>query len=77
MFGLQGKVAIVTGGGNGLGKEFAFALAREGAPVVVADIDEAAAKGVATTIADAGGQAISVGVDVTIEQQHSACRRGP
>lgn len=68
MFRLQGKVAIVTGGGNGLGKEFAFALAREGARVVVADIDEAAAKEVATTIADAGGQAIYVGVDVTNEQ---------
>ena len=68
MFGLQGKVAIVTGGGNGLGKEFSFALAREGARVVVADIDEGAAKEVATTIVDAGGQAIAVGVDVTNEQ---------
>lgn len=41
---VKDQVAIVTGGGNGIGKEIALGLAREGAHIVIADIDEAASK---------------------------------
>lgn len=61
---LKDKVAIVTGGASGIGKAMCVAFAREGARVVVADIDEAKAKEVAAEIAGAGA-AISVRVDVT------------
>ena len=61
---LEGKVAIVTGGGHGIGAEYCRAFAREGARVVVADIDEAAAEVVARELAGAGHQALAVRVDV-------------
>lgn len=61
---LDGKVAIVTGGASGIGKAMCVAFAREGANVVVADIDEAKAKAAAAEIA-AHGKATSVRVDVT------------
>ena len=54
------KVAIVTGSGGGIGQAYAEALAREGAAVVVADINAEAAQGVAKQIAADGGTAISV-----------------
>ena len=59
------KVAIVTGSGGGIGQAYAEALAREGAAVVVADINAEAAQGVAKQIAADGGTAISVPVDVS------------
>ena len=62
---LKDKVAIVTGGGVGLGKAYAQGLAKEGAKVVVADIQEAEAKKVAADIQQGGGDAIAVSVDVT------------
>ena len=62
---LKDKVAIVTGGGVGIGKAYAHGLAKEGARVVVADIQEAEAKKVAADIKQAGGEAIAVAVDVT------------
>lgn len=40
MHGLEGKVAIVTGGGSGIGQSTALAYAREGVKVVVSDVDE-------------------------------------
>ena len=64
---LQGKVAIVTGSGHGLGAETARVLAAQGAHVAVVDIDEAAAQAVAAEIEDAGGQALAVGMDLTSE----------
>jgi 3-oxoacyl-[acyl-carrier protein] reductase len=51
---LEGKVAIVTGGGNGIGKRYCRGLAGEGAKVVVADLAEAAAKQVATEVGGTG-----------------------
>jgi NAD(P)-dependent dehydrogenase (short-subunit alcohol dehydrogenase family) len=53
---VEGKVAIVTGGASGIGAACATTLAREGAKVVVTDVD------------DAGGQAIYLHQDVTLEE---------
>jgi 3-oxoacyl-[acyl-carrier protein] reductase len=61
----ENKVAIVTGSGGGIGQAYAEALAREGAAVVVADINAEAAEGVAKQIAADGGTAISIPVDVS------------
>jgi 3-oxoacyl-[acyl-carrier protein] reductase len=69
---LQDKVAIVTGGGVGIGKAYAQGLAKEGAKVVVADIQEAEAKKVAADIAQSGGEAIAIAVDVTSEEKTRA-----
>ena len=61
---LDGKTAIITGGGQGIGRAYALAFAQEGANVVVADLDGANAEAVAGEIAAAGGSAISVQADV-------------
>ena len=61
---LQGKVAIVTGGGGGIGKSICCVLAREGAKVVVSDLDEKSAAHVAGGIVASGGEAISTRVNV-------------
>ena len=53
------KVAIVTGGGGGIGGATAHALAREGASVVVVDIDHSAAVRVTKGITEAGGNAVA------------------
>lgn len=60
----ENKVAVVTGAGRGIGAAYAAALAREGAAVVVADLDESGAGEVATRIREAGGRALPVRVDV-------------
>src|SRR5437868_5641270 len=59
------KVAIVTGAGGGIGQAYAEALAREGAAVVVADINAEGAQKVADGIKGEGGNAIAVRVDVS------------
>ena len=64
---LEGKIAIVTGSASGIGRATAHALAREGARVVVADIDTAGASRVVAEIAEAGGTAIAHRVDVAEE----------
>lgn len=62
---LQGKVAIVTGGGAGMGRAVAEGYAREGAQVVVAEINPANGEAVVNAIQQAGGQAIFVKTDVS------------
>ena len=61
---LDGKTAIITGSGQGIGRAYGLAFAQEGANVVVADLDGANAEAVAGEIAAAGGSAISVQADV-------------
>lgn len=62
---IAGKAAVVTGGGSGVGRGVALALAREGARVVVADIILANAEKVAEEIRAAGGTAIAIACDVS------------
>jgi 15-hydroxyprostaglandin dehydrogenase (NAD) len=69
---IQGKTAVVTGGGSGIGRTTALTLAAKGANVVVADIDDATAKETVTLLRDAGGIAEAVTVDVTDVDQVEA-----
>ncbi|MEK7215099.1 MAG: SDR family NAD(P)-dependent oxidoreductase [Chloroflexota bacterium] len=64
---LEGKVAVVTGGGKGIGRVYARGLAQEGAKVVAADIDQAAAMDAEKELTGAGHEAIGMGVDVADE----------
>ena len=61
---LTNRPAVVTGAGSGIGAGLAIALARRGATVIAADIDDAAAQVTATDIVAAGGQAEGVALDV-------------
>ena len=62
---MQGKTALITGAGGGLGSALALGFAREGARVIVADIDGARATAVAAQIQATGGQAWGEVLDVT------------
>ena len=62
---LHNKVAVVTGGGSGIGKATAVLFGQEGASIVVADIKGDAAEFTAKQIRDSGGTACSIAVDVT------------
>ncbi len=66
---LKGRVALVTGAGRGIGKGIAECLAREGAKVVIADIDGAAAESTAKDLSASGAQAVAVNADVTSASQ--------
>jgi NAD(P)-dependent dehydrogenase (short-subunit alcohol dehydrogenase family) len=68
----EGKVAIVTGAGQGIGEAYARALAAEGARVVVADIQADKGRHVAAEIAAAGGEASFVAVDVASPESTQA-----
>ncbi|MCL0089763.1 3-oxoacyl-ACP reductase FabG [Dehalococcoidia bacterium] len=65
---LDGKVAIVTGGGRGLGKVYSLRMAEEGAKIAVADILDKEAQQTAEEINAKGGSAFSLKVDVTSEE---------
>jgi NAD(P)-dependent dehydrogenase (short-subunit alcohol dehydrogenase family) len=65
-----GRVAVVTGAASGIGAATASLLAERGAKVCCADIDDAGAKSVAEAIAKAGGDAFSLGVDITDAEQN-------
>lgn len=61
---LKGKVAVVTGGGQGLGEGMALAFAKEGAKVAIVDRNERTANSVAARIKGDGGQAIAIVADL-------------
>jgi NAD(P)-dependent dehydrogenase (short-subunit alcohol dehydrogenase family) len=68
----ENKVAVVTGSGGGIGEGYAKGLAAEGASVVIAEIDEAAGRRVASEIEADGGRALFAKTDVSSEESTQA-----
>jgi 3-hydroxybutyrate dehydrogenase len=69
---LQDKIAIVTGAASGIGRQIAATFAREGARVVIADLNRDAAEAAAAELKAQGGEAMAVAADVTDEAQVNA-----
>jgi len=72
MGALEGKVALVTGAAMGIGRSAAQIFAREGAAVVVADIDEAEGRGTVALVEEAGGRAAFIRTDVSVQSEVEA-----
>ena len=64
---LDGRVMVVTGGGRGFGRAFSLGLAREGAAVVIAELDEESARQTQAAVEELGGRAMVCQTDVTDE----------
>ncbi len=73
--GLQGKIAVITGGAQGIGEASARMLAREGAVVVIADLKEELAQQVAQEICATGGRADACKLDVCSESSVEAMKQ--
>jgi len=69
---LKGKSALVTGAASGIGRATSLLFAREGASVLLTDLNETAGREVEREITEAGGRAMFEGADVTVSQD---CRR--
>ena len=66
---LEGKVAIVTGAGSGIGRAIAERFAQEGARVVIAEVDDDNGQSTAQAIGSAGGEVVFISTDVSDEAQ--------
>jgi NAD(P)-dependent dehydrogenase (short-subunit alcohol dehydrogenase family) len=72
---LQGKVAVITGAGSGIGREAARLFAREGAKVVIAELQEEAGRDAERELRAAGGEALFVHTDATSEKSAESAMR--
>src|SRR5436309_13522245 len=72
LFRLDRRVAVVTGGGSGLGAAMAKGLAQAGAALAIVDVNEDGAAATVATIEEQGGRAVSLPCDVTVKQQVDA-----
>jgi NAD(P)-dependent dehydrogenase (short-subunit alcohol dehydrogenase family) len=72
---LNGRIAVVTGGGSGIGRGLSLGLAAEGMTVAVADVQAANAEAVAAEVESAGGRAFAVAVDVTSAESLAAAAK--
>jgi len=61
--GLDGRVVVITGAGRGIGREYARAVAAEGAAVVIAELDADAAEETARLVRDGGGTALAIATE--------------
>ena len=75
LFGMDGKVALVTGAGSGLGRQFSEAMAEAGADVACADIDEESARATAEVVQGLGRRGTAIRCDVTVEAEVEAMVR--
>jgi gluconate 5-dehydrogenase len=73
LFDLSGQVAVVTGGGSGLGRDLALALAEAGAHVVVPDLDAGLAEETAAAVRARGREALALGLDVADRAAVARC----